>query len=78
MTLGVMNALSVFQRTAESIFKDIKFVRICIGDVVTRSRSIEEHINNLIMVFDRIRDGNLKIKLKIHLCCSKCPSAGLN
>lgn len=53
---------SVFKK--EIFFKDFKFIRFHIGEVITRSGSTEEVINHLIIFYNGRNGGQFKIKLE--------------
>ena len=63
MPFGLANAPATFQRTMEMAFDDYrKFVQIYIDDVVIHSKTWEEHLQHLRMVFQRLRDQKLYVK----------------
>ena len=69
MPFGLCNAPATFQRLMNDLYKDVlyKSVIVFLGDVLTFSRSIEEHISLLRFTFQRLREANLKLKPK--KCC---------
>jgi len=66
MPMGLMNAPSTFQRAMDKLLGDLPFVRVYLDDIIVFSKSMEEHMEHLEIVLDRITEYNLKIKI------SKC------
>lgn len=64
--LGMMNALSAFQRRMDIIFTDINFVRPYLVDVIVFSSSLDEQVEPLRAVFGLIETHGLKLSI------SKC------
>jgi len=69
MPFGLCNAPSTFQRLMERIFGDQSFqsLLLYLDDVIVFSTTIEQHLQRLELVLDRLRQQNLKIKLS--KCC---------
>ena len=69
MPFGLCNAPATFQRLMNDLYKDVlyKSVIVFLDDVLTFSRSIEEHMSHLRCTFQRLREANLKLKPK--KCC---------
>ena len=63
MTFGFVNAPSTFQRAINYIFRDCKFVLVYIDDILILSDTEEEHMEHLKLVFNRLSEYNLKIRL---------------
>ena len=63
MCFGFTNAPAVFQRAMDKIFKGLPFVVIYLDDVIICSENEQQHMNHLRIVFDRIREYNLKLRL---------------
>jgi len=63
MPMGLMNAPSTFQRAMDKLLGDLPFVRVYLDDIIVFSESIEEHLEHLEVVLDRISKYNLKIKI---------------
>ena len=61
---GLSSAPSFFQRTLDKILHDFigKFCFIYIDDLVIFSDSIEQHLEHLQLIFNRLREVNLKLK----------------
>lgn len=69
MPFGLCNAPSTFQRLMERVFGDQSFqsLLLYLDDVIIFSSSIDQHLQRLEMVLNRLRQQNLKIKLS--KCC---------
>lgn len=68
MPFGLKNAPSTFQRCMDTLFSDykFKFLMVYLDDIIIFSKSLEDHMNHLKLVFERIREANMFLKL------SKC------
>ena len=64
MPFGLCNAGATFQRSMEHILVGLAFAMAYVDDVLIHSRSHEEHLNHLQVVFERIRKAKLKVKLR--------------
>ena len=66
MPFGLCNAPSCFQRLMECVLRGLnwKIALIYLDDVLVYSRTFEDHIKHLRLVFDRFREANLKLKPK--------------
>ena len=66
MPFGLCNAPGTFQRLMERIFGDQSFqsVLLYLDDIVIFSSSFEEHLQRLDLVLSRLKQQNLKLKLK--------------
>ena len=64
LCFGFTNAPACFQRAMDSIFEDLDFVVVYLDDIIVCSKTEEEHIEHLKLVFERIRKFNLKLKLE--------------
>lgn len=64
MVMGMKNSASIFQKLMDSVLSGIIGIRcMCyLDDIIVFSRTIEEHIERLCEVFDRLRDANLKLQ----------------
>ena len=73
MPFGLCNAPSVFQRLMQQVLMGLNpaegpdFVSVYIDDVLVFSRTLEEHMEHLRLVMERLREANLK--LKPSKCC---------
>ena len=69
MPFGLCNAPSTtFQRKMNTLFKDVlyEFVLVYLDDIIVFSKTMDEHIRHLRIVFDLLTQENLKLKI------SKC------
>ena len=61
--MGLKGCPSSFQRLVELAVKDIQNIIVYIDDLLTHSRSHEEHRHQLAQLFDRLRRTGLKLNL---------------
>lgn len=68
MPFSLTNALSTFQSLMNEVFKDClrKFVLVFFNDILVYSKLMEEHMKHLTLVFQKLQQHILKVKL------SKC------
>ena len=61
--MGLCNASQMFQRAMEVVFKGLigSVCMLYIDDIVIYSKTEEEHIRHLQLMFDRLRECNLKL-----------------
>ena len=66
MAFGLCNAPSCFQRLMECVLRGLnwKIALIYLDDVLVYSRTFEDHLQHLRLVFQRFREANLKLKPK--------------
>ena len=66
MPFGLKNAPPTFQRLMNRLFRPYldEFVVIYIDDILVYSKTFEEHMKHLKIVFEILRKAELKIKLK--------------
>jgi hypothetical protein len=62
LPFGLSNAVSFFQRSMENILDGLSNSKAYLDDVLTHSRSFEEHVVHLELVFKRLEEANLKVK----------------
>lgn len=65
MPFGLKNAPSTFQRVMDNVLHDLQG-NICLvymDDIIIYSTSLQEHINHIKLVFERLRNANLKIQI---------------
>ena len=63
MGFGFVNAPATFQRAMDYIFRNHSFVIVYIDDILILSRSVEEHLEHLTIVFALLQKYNLKIRI---------------
>jgi hypothetical protein len=66
MTFGLKNASATYQRAMNYIYHNLigKLVEIYIDDVVVKSTSTREHLEDLCQVFEQTKRFRLKMNLK--------------
>ena len=66
MPFGLKNAPPTFQRLMNELFRDYldEFVVIYIDDILVFSKTFEDHMRHLQIVFKILKEANLMIKLK--------------
>lgn len=64
MPMGLKNSPSTFMRVMDNIFRDYlyKFCFIYMDDLVCFSKSLDEHLQHLQLIFKKLREFNLKIQ----------------
>lgn len=63
MTFGLRNASQSFQRYINRILGDLEFVFIYIDDILVASSSLDEHIEHLRVVFQRLKEFHLRLNV---------------
>lgn len=65
MPFGLKNAPSTFQRVMDHTLKDLlnKICLVYMDDIIIYSTSLQEHLNSLRKVFNKLRDARMKIQL---------------
>lgn len=63
MTFGLRNAAQTFQRFIHSVLREFDFCFAYIDDVLIASKTMEEHLNHLRAVFERLCKHGLVINL---------------
>ncbi|CAG2217589.1 unnamed protein product [Mytilus edulis] len=64
MPFGLQNSPAVFSQLMEIVLQDLNFAISYIDDILIFSETLEEHFDHIQQVFDRLRQHNLKLKLK--------------
>ena len=70
MPFGLCNAPATFQRLMEIVLAGLvrKFCYVYVDDILVVGRTLEEHLENIAGVLDRLQEAELKLKLsKCHL-----------
>ena len=63
MPLGLRNATQTFQRHMDSLFRELPFVRVYIDDLLIASTNLEEHLQQLQVVFEVLAKAKLSLNL---------------
>ena len=70
LAFGLSNAPAIFQRLMDLVLAGLTW-QICLAfldDIIVMSETFEQHLERLALVFDRLREANLKLKpSKCHL-----------
>ncbi|KAL7077477.1 hypothetical protein ACQ4LE_002964 [Meloidogyne hapla] len=66
MPFGLSNAVATFQRFMSRLFEDFinKFIFVYIDDILIASTTFEEHCEHLRLVFEKIREAELKLRIE--------------
>ena len=79
MPFGLTNAPSTFERLMDKVFKGLN-PEICLlylDDIIVKSATFEDHIQNLRVIFDRLKNAGLKLSpKKCHLFKEKVTFLG--
>lgn len=79
LPFGLCNAVATYQRFMEKLFAGLvnNFVFVYIDDILIASESWEQHLEHIKLVFERIRDAELKLKIeKCHFGATELPFLG--
>ena len=79
MPFGLCNAPATFQRLMNYVLQDHlgKFVSVYLDDIIIYSKNFEQHLDHIKLVFESLRQANLKIKLKkCFFCLPNIPFLG--
>ena len=69
MPFGLSNAPRTFQAAMLAFFRDFKFVKVYLDDILVHSKSEIEHYIHLIKVLNRLKESNISLKWsKTHFC----------
>lgn len=65
MPMGLKNSPSTFQRVMDNVLRGLQneICLVYLDDIIVFSTSLQEHINNLEKVFQRLRESNFKIQM---------------
>ena len=71
MPFGLCNAPGTFQRLMNYVLQEYlgKFVAVYLDDIIIFSKTFEQHIDHIHLVFEALRTATLKIKLKKGYFC---------
>ena len=72
MPFGLTNAPATFQRLMDKVLKDVlyKFALVYLDDIIVFSRTMDEHMAHLEIVFNLLAEAGLKLKTKKIYCSS--------
>ena len=79
LPFGLINSPSVFERLMERVFAGLTYLILLIylDDIIVYSKTFKEHLENLKVVFERLKNANLKLNpKKCNLLCSKVAFLG--
>ena len=69
LPFSVSSAPAIFQRTMETLLRDLPTVVVCIDDILVAGKSQEEHLANLAQVLQQLEDAGMRLKKEK---CSFC------
>ena len=69
LPFGLKNAPAEFSRIMHQVLGNLKFVEIYLDDITIHSKTFDEHVSHIKIVFDKLREANLKIN---HEKCTWC------
>lgn len=64
LPFGISSGPAIYQRYMERLLKDISQVGIYLDDIIVTGKTESEHRNNLRIVFQRLRQAGIRVKLK--------------
>ena len=64
MHFGLINAQAIFNELIATVLSGLNFALANSDEILIWSNSVEEHLDPLQQVFDRLREHKLKLKLK--------------
>jgi hypothetical protein len=79
MPFGLSNSPPTFQRCMDMVLAGLKWTRcmVYIDDIIIFSKTEDDHFQNLRLVFDRLKEYNLKLKpSKCHFLFNTLPFLG--
>lgn len=79
MPFGLKNAPSTFQRVMDNVLKELqgKICLVYMDDIIVYSTSLQEHLENLNSVFEKLKVANLKIQInKSEFLCKEVSFLG--
>lgn len=71
MPFGLKNSPPTFQRVMDNVLRGLDNVIVYLDDILIFSSGLQEHINNLKLVFSRLKETNFKIQLDKTEFCKK-------
>ena len=79
LPFGLINSPSMFERLMERVFAGLTFLILLLylDDIIVYSKTFEDHLENLKVVFERLKNANLKLNpKKCSLLCTKVAFLG--
>ena len=79
LPFGFISSPTVFERLMERVFAGLTFLILLIylDDIIVYSKIFKEHLENLKVVFERLKNANLKLNpKKCNLLCTKVAFLG--
>ena len=62
LPFGVASAPAIFQRTMETLLKDLPMTCVYIDDILVAGKTPQDHLNNLAAVLNRLQEAGLRLK----------------
>ena len=69
LPFGVASAPAIFQRTMETLLKDLPMTCVYIDDILVAGKTPQDHLTNLTAVLNRLQEAGLRLKREK---CSFC------
>ena len=69
LPFGLKNVPADFSRIMHQVLGNLNFVEIYLDDITIHSKTFEEHMSHLKIVFDKLREAKLKVN---HEKCTWC------
>ena len=69
LPFGVASAPAIFQRTMETLLKDLPMTCMYIDDILVAGKTPQDHLNNLTAVLRRLQDAGLRLKKEKYSFC---------
>ena len=62
LPMGLKNSPAIFQRNMAELLRDLDYVSVYIDDVIIHSRTVEEHVQHVRTVMQRLRRAQICVK----------------
>ena len=71
LLFGLINSPCVFECLMERVFAGLTYLILLIylDDIIVYSKTFKEHLENLKVVFERLKNANLKLNPTCAICC---------
>ena len=63
LPFGVASGPAIFQRVMDTLLQDIPMTVVYLGDILVTGSCLEQHLQNLEMVLQRLANSGLRLKL---------------